>query len=254
MFPTTNSQRRWNPLLGARTLLAVLVAAMVQPGFAEKPQESGFDSANQAVTALYHAVETDDQTTIRRLLGPLASSNDFAQDKADRERFVEKYSEMHRLIRRPDGTAVLYIGAENWPFPVPLVSDHGKWRFDTDAGTQEVMFRSVGANEMNAIDACRAMVHPDKATGNAAVDGYVRKLAGANPPSEPFQGYYFRILRTSAGPVAIAYPAEYGVTGVMTFAATSSDTVYEKDLGPKTAGIARTMTQYEPGRTWRLAE
>src|SRR5947208_14416917 len=61
---------------------------------------------------------------------------------------------MHRLVREPDGTTVLYIGAENWPFPIPLVSKNGAWYFDSDSGKQEIMFRRVGENEATAIEVC----------------------------------------------------------------------------------------------------
>ena len=77
----------------------------------------------------------------------LVSSDDDVQDKSERERFTRKYQEMHRLVREPDATTVLYIGAENWPFPIPLVSTDGAWSFDAKAGMEEVLFRRIGENE-----------------------------------------------------------------------------------------------------------
>jgi len=68
---------------------------------------------------------------------------------------VQKYAEMHRWVREAHGGMVLYIGAENWPFPIPLVSRNGVWRFDSDAGTHEIRYRRIGENEMTAIALAR---------------------------------------------------------------------------------------------------
>src|SRR5438552_2171951 len=78
-------------------------------------------------------------------------------DQAERERFVRKYQEMHRFARAPDGAEILHIGAENWPFPFPLVSENGKWHFDADAGMQEVMLRRIGEDELAVIETCRTL-------------------------------------------------------------------------------------------------
>jgi hypothetical protein len=255
MLTNNNLKRRSQPGFGARTLFAVIIAGTLHSGFAETPSAPAFDSTEQAIEALYTAINHDDDATITRLIGPLASSGDMVQDKADRQLFTRKFTEMHRLAKEPDGTTVLYVGAENWPFPVPLVSDHGKWRFDPDAGAREITFRRIGEDEMTAIETCRAIAHPDRATENTAIIDYVLKVVGdLSEPAEPFYGYHFRNVQTSAGTVVIAYPAEYGVTGVMTFALTPKGAVYEKDLGPKTVSLAKAMLQYKPDRTWLAAE
>ena len=85
------------------------------------------------------------------------------QDKLDHEVFVEKYQEMHRLGREADGSVTLYIGAENWPFPIPLVAKNGAWRFDPDAGAKEVTFRRIGDNELTAIATCHEFVAAERA-------------------------------------------------------------------------------------------
>jgi hypothetical protein len=235
MFKQENMQRRLRAGFGAPTLLAILMIGAVQHSFAAN--EAEFNSAEQAVEALYKAVETDDQASIGRIIGPLASSDDMVQDKADRQRFIQKYSEMHRLVKEADGTTVLYIGAENRPFPVPLVSNEGKWGFDVDAGSQEVVFRRIGEDETTAIETCRAIAQKT-----------------VNPPSDSFHGYQFRVLQTSNGAAVVAYPSEYGSTGVMTIAVTPDKTVYEKDLGPKTTQLAQAMTRYKADRTWHVSE
>ena len=81
----------------------------------------------------------------------VTSSSDDVEDKLEREQFSRKYQEMHRLVQEPDGSTLLYIGAENWPFPIPLVSKNGAWHFDSETDTQEIKFRRIGENEATAI-------------------------------------------------------------------------------------------------------
>ena len=255
MSTNENLIRRLHPGFGARALLAVIIAGTLRTGIAETPAAPAFDSPEQAIAALYKAVNKGDGATVTQLIGPLATTSDTVRDKADRALFIRKYSEMHRLVRQSDGTVVLHVGAENWPFPVPLVADHGKWRFDQDAGAREIVFRRIGENEMTAIETCRAIAHPDGKTEDASVKEYARKVVDATTPlSEAFHDYYFRTVRTSGGTAVVAYPAEYGETGIMTFAVTPNGVLYEKDLGPNTPGIARAITQYRPDRTWHPAE
>ena len=246
MFPAQNLQRHLTPALAAGILFTTLIAGTVQPAAAAGNES--FNSPEQAANNLYRAVQTNDQSALARLIGPLGSSNDMVQDKADRQRFLEKYSEMHRLVKQPDGTTLLYIGAENWPFPVPLISSNGTWSFDVDAGSQEIMFRRVGEAETTAIETSRAIARAaataDIPTSDPAIGEYAKKM----------HGYQFRILRTPNGAVVLAYPSEYGVTGIMTFAATPDGSVYEKDLGPKTGAVAQAMVRYKRDRTWRSAE
>jgi hypothetical protein len=171
--------------------------------------------------------------------------------------------------RDADGTVTLYIGAENWPFPVPLVEKNGAWRFDPDAGAKEVLFRRIGENELTAITICHEFVAAEReyrSTPNTAnsADSFpaslVAKAAGKSAGGDPvlFQGYYFRVLATgpnNAGDFAlIAYPAEYRSSGVMTFIVTSADVVYSKDLGANTTGLATGITAFHKDGTWHAAE
>ena len=131
-------------------------------------QQSGgqtFRSAAEASQSLFQAVQNNNVQAIANILGgptDLTSCGDEAQDKADRELFIQKYKEMHRLGRETDGTVTLYIGAENWPFPVPLVEKNGAWRFDPNAGLKEVLFRRIGENELTAIVICHEFVVAEK--------------------------------------------------------------------------------------------
>jgi len=130
-------------------------------GLAQQPSQTAFPSPADASQRLFQAVQGNQELEITSILGgpsDLASSHDDAQDKVDRQLFVEKYQEMHRWGRDADGTLTLYIGAENWPFPIPLVQKNGAWRFDPDAGSKEVLFRRIGENEFTAIAICQQFV------------------------------------------------------------------------------------------------
>jgi hypothetical protein len=281
--------------LGSTAAIALgtllLVVSSVSLALAQKSTQETFPSAEAASHALFLAVQSDNEQAVMRILGggkEIVSSDDEIEDKLDREQFAEKYQQMHRLMREPDGTTLLYLGAENWPFPVPLVSKTGAWYFDSETGTQEILFRRVGENEATAVETCHALVRARKqheaTTSNDPVVQYAQTLVGAHetnagndaPASReeaagPFRGYYFRMLTkdrksgagakgnvsdasATAGSAFIAYPAEYRSSGVMTFVVTPDDVVYEKDLGPNTAKLAKEMTASTPSSSWHAAE
>src|SRR5437016_6777907 len=143
-----------------RIVALVAVALVIGPPRWSSAAATGartFASAAEASEALFQAARNGDRHAVEAVLGSadgVASCGDESRDAGERERFVEKYQELHRLVREPDGTTVLYIGAENWPFPIPLVSKNGAWYFDSDSGKQEIMFRRVGENEATAIEVC----------------------------------------------------------------------------------------------------
>jgi hypothetical protein len=240
----------------------LLLAGSVQLCLARPVSQTTFASPEDASRALLTAVQKHDQQAETKILGAgsdLLSSDDKIQDTLDRERFVQKYQEMHRLVLEPGGVTVLYIGAENWPFPMPLVSRDGVWRFDPDGGANEVRFRRVGENEVTAIGICHALVVAETRPGtDSEADGLVRMVLPdvqhANR-AVPFHGYYFRILSDSASRFAvIAYPVLYRSSGVVTFIVNHDDIVYEKDLGPNTTKVTRTVTTYHLDPTWAPAE
>ena len=223
-----------------------------------------YPSPEDAAGALFQAARSGSEQAVRQVLDAddeLVSSGDAATDKQDRERFVQKYQEMHRLARQPDGTTVLYIGAENWPFPVPLVLSHGAWRFDADAGATEVLFRRIGENEFTAIHVCQSLIEAqrgvatDQASGQS--DSVITTLLSGAPAAHkavPYQGYYFRVVSRSPDRfTAIAYPAVYRSSGVMTFVVNQSKVVYEKDLGPAGTQAAQTTQNIHPDSTWKPA-
>jgi hypothetical protein len=178
-------------------------------------------------------------------------------DRRERERFVAKYAEMHRLVREPNGTTVLYVGAENWPFPFPLVARGERWRFDTAAGQREITFRRIGANEATAIEVCHAATEAPahggtSAAGTDSIATYAERLAaaartGGRAPGHqtadtPFQGYRFVV--GAAGSESSS--SRYRTTGVMTFVV-DDDVSYERDLGPETGRVVRTLGTSDVG-------
>jgi hypothetical protein len=266
-----DSQRRSRVAAAASAVVALLVMGPAPSCFAQQPSQQSFPSAEAASSALVSAVQNHDETAVMTILGAgqELTHEDDVEDRLLHERFVGKYQQMHRLVREPDGTMVLYIGAENWPFPVPLVATNGTWHFDAQAGLMEVLFRRIGENEAMAIQACHALVTADRqdssqsngADANGAIGALLANArSGANPT--PYYGYYFRIVTPPGQNGAsgakrkvaafIAYPAEYRSSGVMTFMVGPADAVYEKDLGPNTAEVAGAMTAYNPDPSWKL--
>lgn len=219
-------------------IFALLIALYAQLCAAQQAASATFASAEEASRALYQAVRGNDQAALAKILGAdneFVSGQDPAQERREREHFARKYDEMHRLVGEADGTLVLHVGAENWPFPFPLVQENATWHFDPEAGMEEVLARRIGEDELAAIASARAL-----ATGKAVAQ-----------PNGEVQGYYFRRL---AGDKIAAYPAEYRVTGVLTFIAGPDAVVYEKDLGPDTAEAVRAMRNSDSTASWHRIE
>src|SRR5216684_3222784 len=230
-----NQARRARALVAPFALVAMWVTNGAYPGLAQQSAQPTFPSAAEATQSLFKAVQGNNEGVIANILGgqtELTSSRDKGQDRVDRELFVQKYQEMHRLGREPDGSMTLYIGAENWPFPIPLVQKGGAWRFDPESGAKEVLFRRIGENELTAIAMCHEFVTTEKdyrAKPNTASQtesspiSLVARTATESAGSDPvlFHGHYYKVVATGkpapGGFFFIAYPAEYRSSGVMTF-------------------------------------
>ena len=245
------------PISSVAFVMVTLLLATYAPFCVAGNNQATFMSAEEASHALYLAVRNHDERAVTEILqeghSPVSADEEL-QNRLDRERFVQKYEEMHRWVREARGGMLLYIGAENWPFPIPLVSRNGVWRFDSDAGMREIRYRRIGENEVTAIALCQALVaqsHPGTAD---AVDGIAASVKSGDRPVA-IHGYYFRRLAGSGKRfAAIAYPAAYQSSGVMTFMVDPDGGAYEKDLGPNTAKVAGTMTGYRIDGTWMPAE
>ncbi|HUY26541.1 MAG TPA: DUF2950 domain-containing protein [Candidatus Binataceae bacterium] len=129
--------------------------------FAQEPGQKTFSSPSAAADALAAAVESNNDQELLAILGPsardLISSGDHTADQNRRARFTRKYKQLHQFATAADGRVFLYIGANNWPDPVPLRKNGSQWYFDTKSGRKEVLFRRIGANELSAIKVCQAI-------------------------------------------------------------------------------------------------
>src|SRR5579863_3556503 len=160
-IPKLRSRRLFNTVLALAVVLAL-------SGFllAQQPGQKTFPTAEAASQALFSAAQAGDQSALLEVFGPagseIISSGDSVQDTGARDQFVSRYQEMHRLAQEPDGTTTLYIGAENWPVPIPLMNTNHSWYFDTAAGEEEIVYRRVGRNEMSAIRISQELVAAQK--------------------------------------------------------------------------------------------
>ncbi len=313
--PTRVLMTKWLTLVAVGTLFLCLVSTLTTS--AAPPVQRTFASPEEAIEALVAAAKVGDRQALEAILGPgsraLIRSGDRRADEQGREHFVRNYEQAHRLEHPSETKAIVLIGPDAWPMPIPVVKVGDTWRFDTAASQEEILNRRIGRNELNAVQVCLAYVDaqreyarvpregdgllkyamkfrsdPGKKNGlywpqagdeesplgplvaKAEAEGYAGKTAGGRPT--PYHGYFYRIL-TAQGPAApdgafdyvvdgkmlggfalVAFPARYGVSGVMTFILNHQGIVYEKDLGPDTKARARAMPTYSPDPTWKPVE
>ena len=283
----------------------------------EKPSVTVFASPEDAGAAIINAVKAGDRDALFAIFGPeskdLIYSGDSVDDKNAVAAFVAKYGVMHRWRRMPDDSETLIVGADNYPFAIPLKKNaDGKWFYDTAAGKDEVLSRRIGRNELAVIDVCGGVVdaqaeyfaHPHDGqpakqfamkfiSDDGKQNGLYWKPAEGQPPSPlgpmaafataegykanpnshtPFHGYYFHMLdgqtanapggakqyvvdgKKTGGFAFVAYPAEYGNSGIMTFIINQDGVLLQKDLGKTTTDIATAMTNFDPDSTWTIVE
>jgi hypothetical protein len=232
-----------------RAMVLALMAGLTLPSMALA--QKVFSSAAQASSALFTAAQHNDEQAMLDILGPdartIVSSGDATEDADNRANFVRRYQEMHRLMKEPDGTITLYVGARNWPVPIPLVGSGSAWHFDTEAAKKEILYRRVGENELSTIRICQELAAAEKeyhaAQGGQYADrfyshegqhdGLYWKTTAGQPQSPigplvaaaaaqgyaehpgtrtPYHGYYFRIL-TGQGKSAHGGAKSYLVDG-----------------------------------------
>ena len=302
----------------ASALIAAAVVATVSCARSEpQPQQQMFGSAEEAVQALAKVVQAADVQQLTEIFGPdskeLVDTSDPVIARRNRETFTVAFTEGWKLVDAENGAKALVIGNEDWPFPVPLVKDGNRWRFDTAAGKAEVLARRIGRNELAVIRICSTYVAAQHRYAEHGHDGKPARLYAQNFRSDPgkenglfwpevkgkplsplgdlvaqaanegrpigegrqqtpFQGYYYKIL-TAQGPAAtggarsyvangdmsggfalIAWPAEYDLTGIMTFIVNQDGVIHEKDLGADSAATAGKMSDYNPDESWKRVE
>lgn len=290
----------------------VLVAALAAAPALSAPKS--FDSPEVAIEAVIAGLKAQDRDALIAVFGPegedvIVSGND-ERDGEDRRDFLAAYDQMHRVAVDQDGVATLYVGREQWPFPIRLLKGEGGWAFDVEGGREEILDRRIGRNELDVIELARAYVRvqsrfrqidydgdgvmefagallssPGKRDGlywppepgapespigdqvaQAAAEGYV--LRGQSEPPKPYLGYYFHLLQKQgpnapggamdyaingnmvAGHALLAFPADWGQTGIMSFMVGENGTVYQADLGEDSIGAAEAIDAFDPGDGW----
>src|ERR1700751_1118328 len=145
--------------------LVVLVALFGSGGFsaaAATTKQKTFATPEQAVDSLLAAVRASDTSELMKILGPasknLISSGDPVADAQARGKFIAAYDDGHQIEKDSDSRALLAVGKDDWPFPLPIVKHGDSWRFDAAAGAEEILERRIGANELATIEVCRAYV------------------------------------------------------------------------------------------------
>jgi hypothetical protein len=273
-----------------------------------------FESLEAAVQALLTALREADPQALLEILGPegrsLVWSGDPVADRRAGERFLVEYDRAHHL-EGGDGKVILYIGTDDFPFPIPLVPDGPRWWWNVAAGTEEILNRRISRNEFSAIQVCLAYVQAQREyyaedRNGDGVREYAQRLTSARGTRDglywepragekisplgvqvaraedaggrvrggpvPYFGYVFRVLssqgseapggaseyvvadRMLGGFGLIAVPAQYGVSGVMTFIVNHEGIVHQRDLGPATSRLASGIMSYDPGGPWQRVE
>ncbi|HEX9422813.1 MAG TPA: DUF2950 domain-containing protein [Pyrinomonadaceae bacterium] len=213
---------------------------------ASQPQQKQFDTPKEAADALIQVAENFDPAAAKEILGPdsddIVASEDPVEDKNRATAFAEKAKEKNSIeINKKDpNRAILLVGNDDFPLPIPIVKRKGKWSFDTKVGREEILNRRIGANELNAIQVCRGFVeaqkeyaaekhddskvnqyaqriistpgkhdglawqNPDGTWGGPVGEGVAKALEqGYSNPGQPqpYHGYYFKVLK-GQGPAA----------------------------------------------------
>jgi len=238
------------------TLLLAALASVATSSFALAQQD--YKTPQEAIDALVATANSGDQKAALAVLGrggeDIISSGDKVSDEAVRKRFVDSYDAKHSIAMEGDNKAILVIGDNDYPFPIPIVHNkNGTWSFDTEAGRREILYRRIGHNELDAIQTCLAYVDAqneyagkDRTGAGSGIyaqrfisepgkkDGLYWPTAQGEEESplgelfaaasaqgyhagegrSPYHGYYYKIL-TKQGPAAKGGAADYIVNGKM---------------------------------------
>jgi hypothetical protein len=239
-------------LLGSLSLLS-----QQKPSESSSQNQKTFSSAKEAADAFIQAAGSFDVSALDQILGPhgedLIASEDSVRDKANAARFAAEAQEKTSVVVDPKNSsrATLVVGNEDWPLPIPIVKKNGMWLFDTAAGRQEILYRRIGSNELDAIEICRGFVdaqqeyalerhdnsqvnqyaqkvistpgkhdglvwwNPDKTLGGPIAEEIAGALQeGYTDKAKPYHGYFFKILK-GQGPAAPLGAMDFVVEGAM---------------------------------------
>lgn len=237
--------------------LIVLFCTAATCSGAVQPVQKTFATPKEAAEAFIQATESFDLPALKEILGPegedLLASEDPVQDKNRAAAFAAKAREKNEITIDPKNSrrAVLSVGNDDWPLPIPLVEKGGKWSFDTKAGREEVLLRRIGANELDTIQICRGYVeaqheyatekhddaevnqyaqriistagkhdglawqNPDGTWGGPVGEGIAKAIEqGYSNKSQPYHGYFFKVLK-GQGPAAPLGQMDFIVNGAM---------------------------------------
>jgi hypothetical protein len=256
------------------------------PASSSKPeQQRTFATPDLAAEALITAAEAYDVSSLLQIFGAegkdFIASSDSVHDMTIAHQFAEKARQKHSVTVNKT-QATLLVGEEEWPLPIPIVKKQGKWYFDTKAGRDEILFRRIGSNELDAIQICRGYVeaqkeyastthdgiegpqyaqkiistpgkqdglfwkNPDGSPGGPISEGIARALEeGYSEKAKPYHGYYFKILK-GQGPNAPLGKLDYMIYGMMIggFALVAMPAEY-KVTGVKTFLVSHDGVVYE---------
>ncbi len=302
-------QTRIVPLVPQLACVAALAGLLLLASGCKRAEPGTYATPEEAVQALNEIVGTRDNPKTEVMFGPgsvdVFRSGDDAADAEAAARVKALIAEKVAFEEIDANTRVALFGEKAWPFPIPLAKAGERWRFDTEAGRQELLNRRIGYNELATLSSLHAYVDAQFEYRSQGRDGLppafaqqVRSNEGKQdglywataegeelsplgdllaeatvPPAGaepvPFQGYYYRILKAqgksapggemsyvdakglmTGGFAAIAWPAKYGNSGVMTFLISSRDIIFQKDLGAETAELAAAITTFDPDATW----
>ncbi len=297
-------------------IVAVLAGSMACAMSANEsvaPMGKAFTTPEKAVEALVGALRNNDPKALLSIFGkgsePLFQSADPVVDANNRQRFLKGYDTKHELAQNADGSMVLVLGDNAWPFPVPLVKSKASWVFDSPVGFEEIINRRIGRNELQALQTCLAIVDAQREYYARDRDGdgilefaqvfrsgvglhnglfwpaeageplsplgqwvAVAATEGYTWESSAYHGYYYKML-SAQGPAArdgaydyvvrgnqiggfavLAYPADYGDLGIMSFIVNHDGVVYQRDLGVQTDAEVAKITTFDPVAGWVRVE
>jgi hypothetical protein len=219
--------------------------------------------------------------------GPLLNPGDTVEGGNERKAFIMAYDNQRLLVPAGPDAFTLEVGATRWPLPMPIVKDGETWKFDSQSGMRELVLRRIGRNELGVLGALKGVVaaqheysarfgafatrlrsepgkqdglywetnagEPESPAGPmiawAEAQGY---SPGGSQPA-PYRGYYFRRLNVADAKkefAILAYPAEYGASGIMTFIVNQDGAIYRKNLGADTEKLQQEIQAFAPDDTW----